>query len=48
MIKRLQQIGNSKGIILPNAVLRLFKWSDKTKLEMTVGEESITVKRAGK
>jgi antitoxin component of MazEF toxin-antitoxin module len=48
MIKRLQRIGNSKGIVLPNAVLRLWKWSDKTKLELTVGDESITVKRAGK
>jgi len=45
MIKKLQKIGNSKGILLEKALLKLLKVEDDDRVEIIPHEEGLLIKK---
>ena len=45
MIKKLQKIGNSKGILLEKALLKLLKVEDDDRIEIVPHEEGLLIKK---
>lgn len=45
MIKKLQKIGNSKGIVLEKPLLKLLKIDDGDRLELIMKEDGILLRR---
>ncbi|MEX0660771.1 MAG: MazE family transcriptional regulator [Balneolaceae bacterium] len=47
MIKKLQKIGNSKGILLEKALLKLLKVEEDDNIEIVPHEEGLLLKKVG-
>jgi len=45
MIKKLQHIGNSRGIILEKALLKLLKVEDEDKVEIIPQDEGLLIRK---
>ncbi|MDZ7717689.1 MAG: MazE family transcriptional regulator [Balneolaceae bacterium] len=45
MIKKLQKIGNSRGILLEKALLKLLKVEEDDKVEIVPHEEGLLIKK---
>ena len=45
MIKKLQKIGNSKGILLEKALLKLLKVENDDRIEIVPHEEGLLIKK---
>lgn len=45
MIKKLQKIGNSRGLILEKALLKLLKVDDNDKVEIVPQDEGLLIKK---
>jgi len=46
MIKKLQKIGNSRGILLEKPLLKLLKVEDEDSVEIVLHEEGLLIKKA--
>ena len=46
LVRRLSQIGNSKGIILPQTVLELLNWDADAEVELKIEGKKLTVSPA--
>lgn len=46
MIKKIQKIGNSQGIVLDKALLKLLKADEKDALEIVPHNEGLLIKKA--
>ena len=47
MIKKLQKIGNSHGILLEKALLKLLKVDENGKVEIIPQDEGLLIRKAG-
>jgi antitoxin component of MazEF toxin-antitoxin module len=47
MIKKLQKIGNSRGIILEKPLLKLLKVDENEKVEIVPRDDGLLIKRRG-
>jgi len=47
MIKKLQKIGNSRGVLLEKALLKLLKVEDEDHVEIIPQDEGLLIKKVG-
>jgi len=47
MIKKIQKIGNSRGILLEKALLKLLKVEDDDNVEIVTHEDGLLIKKVG-
>lgn len=47
MIKKLQKIGNSRGVLLEKALLKLLKVEDDDEVEIIPQDEGLLIKKVG-
>lgn len=47
MIKKLQKIGNSRGVLLEKALLKLLKVEDDDKVEVIPQNEGLLIRKVG-
>lgn len=47
MIKKLQKIGNSRGVLLEKALLRLIKVDNDDRVEIIPQDEGLLIKKVG-